>query len=141
MFFFIIHFLNQGILNYMLKYTPVKTNMNTSQRYCTTKIDFYPITNVQLCCTWNFSHLVRRIHNENEISAVGGEDGQKLGEKIYTTHLSLIWKVPVRAQMHKALHPATVHSPPSIHSCKWQHCKKQGRGDGECALIFLYKII
>lgn len=50
---FIIRFLNQSILNYMLKYTPVKTYMNTSRRYCTTKIDFtlLPIDGYVLCGT------------------------------------------------------------------------------------------
>ena len=126
---FIIHFLNQSILNYMLKYTPVKTYMNTSQGYCITKTDFYSITNLLLCFVYNFIHLVRRIHNEREISAVGGEDGRELrGKDLNHTRVSFIRRVPVRIQMHGVLHPATAHQ--AFIQCEWQHCKVKKRGRG-----------
>lgn len=138
---FIIHFLNQSILNYMLKYTPVKTYMNTSQRYCITKTDFYSITTLQLCCVYNFIHLVKGIHNEREISAVGGEDGQELrGKDLNHTRVSFIRRVPVKHRcMEFSIQPQPTKHSFSVSGSTARSKSREG-GWRVRAQDFLYRI-
>lgn len=112
-------FLNQSILNFILKYTPLKTNMNVSQNIA----------------PWDwFLPLCVEFHSSDQNSQwkrdfyCGCGQSEFKGKRFKHTHFSFIPKVPVRAEMPRVLHIATVQQ--AGIQCEWYYYKVKKGGAG-----------
>lgn len=121
-------------------YTPVKTYMNTSQKCCTTKTDFYPTTHLSyvVCGILSISsELMMTMRFLLWIGEMEGIKGKRLKQHTFFFHSK-----SARAQTHEILQPATVHQ--ALIQCEWYYYqvkRERGRGWRGRGQDFLYKII